>query len=238
MTFCAIPPRISRDRRHLVEGQAVEHVLLALELGQRGDAAGGGVDGVVGVPRAGGVARAPVERPGGVDVADAAGVQLVGGRLHHHDELVVEPLALEQRRQRAVLARAAPRGRRTGSRTAPRPAPARSSRPARPSCRWPRGRRRGRPRSGRARCPARAPCRGGRPAARARRGGRAGRCRRGRWRRAATRRGRARRASSRDSEGMSISSSVRSARFTPPLAAPARTARAARPRSRSARSSA
>ena len=78
------------------------------------------VDRVVGVPRPRGVPGAPVERPGRVDVAQAAGVQLVGGRLHHHDELGVEPLALEQRRRARCRRAAAPRGRRTGSRTARR----------------------------------------------------------------------------------------------------------------------
>ena len=65
---------------------------------------GGAVDRVVGLPRARRVAGAPVERPGRVDVAQAAGVQRVGGRLHHHDEVggPQARLAREQRRQRAL----------------------------------------------------------------------------------------------------------------------------------------
>ena len=43
-----------------------------------------------------------MERPRRVDVAEAAGVDRVVGRLHHHDELGGERVALEQRRERAV----------------------------------------------------------------------------------------------------------------------------------------
>ena len=71
--------------------------------GQRGDAERRLVDRVVGLPRPRGVPGAPGERPGGVDVPEAARVQLAVRRLHHDDELLLQLVALEQRRERALV---------------------------------------------------------------------------------------------------------------------------------------
>ena len=126
----------------------------------------------------------PWKRPGRVDVAEAAGVERVVGRLHHHHELGGETGSrVEQRGQRALGERqllAAEEQRRRAARR--RAARARSSPPARPSCRSRRGRGRARRRGGRAGCPGPGRCRGGRRAARGApvRAGRARRCRRGR----------------------------------------------------------
>ena len=96
------PARDLRDRHDLGEAQAVEVVRLGLVGGERGDPGGGAVDRVVGEPRARRVARDAVEAPGRVDVAEAARVDRVVGRLHHHHELGGERVAREQRRQRAL----------------------------------------------------------------------------------------------------------------------------------------
>ena len=105
MTLSAIPPAIrvtvatstnSRPSNACVSGGCAASA---------SDAGGGALDRVVGRPRPRGVPGAPVERPDGVDVAEAAGVQLARRRLHHHHELGVERLAREQRRERRLLHR-------------------------------------------------------------------------------------------------------------------------------------
>ena len=139
--------------------------------GERGDPGGGALDRVVRRPRARGVARAAVEGPRRVDVPQAAGVQLVRRRLHHHHELGAQRLALQQRGERRL-------GR--GQLLAPEEQAAVGGAgegqldhhgDARPSCRSRRARAPGRPRCGPAGCPGRARCRGARRAAPARRPG-------------------------------------------------------------------
>ncbi len=197
---------------------------------------------VVGVPRPRRVAAAPVERPGRVDVAQAAGVDLVVRRLHHQHEVrgAQVGLALQQRRERALA-----EGSSSRPKNSSRPCTDCAARPGRRPVQaqldhhrqrgqhvaWPRGRGPPRRRDGQGGCPAPGPCRSGRPdeepgpVARpgvpastqvSRRRGR-------RRRRPAGRRGRARRgrARPRDSEGMSISSSVLAARRSPSSASDA-----------------
>ena len=217
-----------RHRDDLGEAQPVELARIGRHLRQRVDPGGGAVDRVVGQPRARRVPRAPVEGPRRVDVAQAAGVDGVGGRLHDDHEVGgAQPrLALEQPGERALGDRQllAPEEHvaEVDRRRPPAPAPARPSPRGRPSCRRRPGRGPRRRRAGPDGCPAPERCRSGPPGARAgapraasRRPARRCRPRRGRRRRPRVRTPStwaARAASSRDSDGTSTSSSVRAAR--------------------------
>ena len=136
--------------------------------GQRGDAARGAVDRVVGQPGPRGVPAAPVERPRRVQVAQAARVDRVGGRLEHDRELRCRAAPARARAAASASCRrtaSSSRGKKTKPNGAPASAQLDHHRQTALHVGGIRGRGRRRRRVGRDGCPAPAPCRDAPPGA-------------------------------------------------------------------------
>ena len=86
MTFVATPACSSRHREHLTEEQAVDLDVARREADHRGQPLHRAVDRVHARPGAGGVGALALEDEPRVQVPEAAGVDLVVGRLEHDDE--------------------------------------------------------------------------------------------------------------------------------------------------------